>query len=341
LKYVGGYVLGHSFSGVQGSSAYTKKKICKTCSLILVADYEFFRDVGRGSVSKTAHALLYHVKQANFLMRTEDLNNDGESDCVGLHVQDLRIITDPRISVESLGYSPGTSGRFSSNYWAWNNYARRSDLSPEDYIRMFSKTFLDRHCLGILFSNKAFPRRVLGLAWRGDPAKKSGICQKRQSGTGVNLNSLFITLRTETMERIPLRMGILNLLHEILHAFGASHDPKDTKSNAEGKEGRYLMSRYSNSGTKENHAKLSFWSKQSIRQVLSDQRMSFCLHRVDTPFCGDGVVQDGEECDCGLMEDCISKKSCCVQPGGGPKKQKECSYTSVRPIKNRCRHDRP
>ena len=36
-------------------------------------------------------------------MRTEDLNNDGESDCVGLHVQDLRIITDPRISVESLG----------------------------------------------------------------------------------------------------------------------------------------------------------------------------------------------------------------------------------------------
>ena len=88
------------------------------------------------------------------------------------------------------------------------------------------RTFLDRHCLGILFSNKAFPRRVLGLAWRGDPAKKSGICQKRQPGTGVNLNSLFITLRTETMERIPLRMGILNLLHEILHAFGASHDPK-------------------------------------------------------------------------------------------------------------------
>ena len=35
-----------------GSSAHTKKKICKTCSLILVADYEFFRDVGRGSVSK-------------------------------------------------------------------------------------------------------------------------------------------------------------------------------------------------------------------------------------------------------------------------------------------------
>ena len=55
---------------------------------------------------------------------------------------------------------------------------------------------------------------------------KSGICQKRQPGSGANLNSLFITLRTSSMERIPLQMGILNLLHEILHAFGASHDPK-------------------------------------------------------------------------------------------------------------------
>ena len=69
---------------------------------------------------------------------------------------------------------------------------------------------------------------MLGLAWRGDPSKHSGICQKRQAGSGANLNSLFITLRTSNMERIPLQMGILNLLHEILHAFGARHDPKGT-----------------------------------------------------------------------------------------------------------------
>ena len=54
------------------------------------------------------------------------------------------------------------------------------------------------------------------------------------------------------------------------------------------------MSRYSNSGTKANHAKLSFWSRQSIREILLDQRMSYCLHPMDTPFCGDGVVQEGE-----------------------------------------------
>ena len=30
-----------------------------------------------------------------------------------------------------------------------------------------------------------------------------------------NLNSLFITMRTRHVRRIPLRMGVLNLAHEV------------------------------------------------------------------------------------------------------------------------------
>ena len=226
----------------------TKDSSCKTCSLILVADYEFYRDVGEGSIKKTVHTMLYHVRQANLLMRATDFNSDGQSDCLGIHVKDIRLITDPRVTVDILGKS--TSAHFSS-YWTWGIPSNNIETTPEEYIRTFSRweknkfpfafwwfstsphefqfrSYLDRHCLGILFSNKAFPKRVLGLAWRGDPSKHSGICQKRQAGSGANLNSLFITLRTSNMERIPLQMGILNLLHEILHAFGARHDPKGT-----------------------------------------------------------------------------------------------------------------
>ena len=43
-----------------------------------------------------------------------------------------------------------------------------------------------------------------------------------------------------------------------------------------------------------------------------------------------------QECDCGLTEDCLAEKSCCVQPGGGPKNQKECTYNSVRQIMKQC-----
>ena len=70
-------------------------------------------------------------------------------------------------------------------------------------------------------------------------------------------------------------------------------DRKQTKTYG----GRYLMSQYSNSGIRENHARLSPMSKKSVRKILSDSRMTYCLHNVNSneaSFCGDGVVQDGE-----------------------------------------------
>ena len=46
--------------------------------------------------------MLYHVKSANLLMRAADFDNNKHSDCVGIHVQDIRIITDPRYEWEIL-----------------------------------------------------------------------------------------------------------------------------------------------------------------------------------------------------------------------------------------------
>ena len=82
----------------------------------------------------------------------------------------------------------------SKNYfWSWNSHKHnghakktkqnseydRKYIGPEEYLTMFSRSHLDDHCLGILFSNRVFVDRILGLAWKGDPKKKSGICQKR------------------------------------------------------------------------------------------------------------------------------------------------------------------
>jgi hypothetical protein len=40
-----------------------------------------------------------------------------------------------------------------------------------------------------------------------------------------SFNALFISLKSSQEERIPLRMGVLNLVHEMMHSFGARHDP--------------------------------------------------------------------------------------------------------------------
>ena len=46
------------------------------------------------------------------------------------------------------------------------------------------------------------------------------------------------------------------------------------------------------------------------------QNQSHCLtQRLNRGYCGDGVVGDDEDCDCGSVEECLDKKSLCVPPG--------------------------
>ena len=45
-------------------------------------------------------------------------------------------------------------------------------------------------------------------------------CRYREDGKTYSFNSLFISMRSQQQSRIPLRMAILNLVHELMHAFG-------------------------------------------------------------------------------------------------------------------------
>ena len=51
----------------------------------------------------------------------------------------------------------------------------------------------------------------------------------RTDQNAYSFNALFITLKSSQEERIPLRMGVLNLVHELMHSFGAKHDPDPKK----------------------------------------------------------------------------------------------------------------
>ena len=42
----------------------------------------------------------------------------------------------------------------------------------------------------------------------------------KEDGKTYSFNSLFISMRSQQQIRIPLRMAVLNLVHELMHAFG-------------------------------------------------------------------------------------------------------------------------
>ena len=83
-------------------------------------------------------------------------------------------------------------------------------------------------------------------------------------------------MKSLQQSRIPLRMAVLNLVHELMHAFGAQHDPdaveraECTPANSE-EDGRFLMSKYSNNGRKHNHELVSPCTQQSVAAVLQSQ----------------------------------------------------------------------
>ena len=269
---------------------------CRSCGLLLIADQTFYKEVGERSVKGSVLQMLYHTRELNTFMMRQDYDQDGRSDCVGVHVAGLGVI------------------KSKSSY---NNIldTNTSSVSPQSYLKTFSQYQLDGYCLAILFSSRQFPGKVLGLSWRADNVTKAGICQSRSNVASLaspemlNLNSLFITMRTKHMARIPLRMGVLNLAHEVHHSLGAQHDPESGECG-----GRFLMSRYSGSGTHSDNEKISVCTARSVRAVL--ERQGDCLvSRRGGSHCGNALTERGEECDCGEQEDCAQSRSLCVPPG--------------------------
>ncbi|OWK07300.1 hypothetical protein Celaphus_00017131, partial [Cervus elaphus hippelaphus] len=107
------------------------------------------------------------------------------------------------------------------------------------------------------------------------------------------------------------------MAHQLGHNLGMSHDDYPCTCALE----KCVM----NSGGSIPAMKFSKCSKAQYQQFLMDYQLT-CMFNVpfsdklsDYPYCGNNSLDDGEECDCGLVQDCSNPccdaRKCMLKPG--------------------------
>ena len=202
-------------------------------------------------------------------------------------------------------YAQGVSGTLD---------AAQSVDSLLDSFSYVAKKSTSASCHAHLFTHRNF-QGTLGLAFIGT------MCY---SGVNTGLTSSYGT-STSTQ--------LLTLTHEIGHGWGADHDPayQDTCSPsgtfAYRNGGNYIMYPSSPDGSMQNHRRFSPCSASAMSSTL---KKAGCLVK-SGPHCGNGVVDDGEECDCGgLCDNSCCTTSCTVNTAAGY----QCSPQN--PLRNPC-----
>ncbi|XP_007235314.3 disintegrin and metalloproteinase domain-containing protein 17 [Astyanax mexicanus] len=277
-----------------------------TCPLLLVADYRFFRNMGRREESTTINYLIELIDRVDDIYRNTSW--DEEFKGYGVQIQQIIVNKDPT-PVEPGKAHFNMKGSPTKDVWDVKKLLEQFSI---DIAANASKV-----CLAHLFTYQDFDEGTLGLAYVA-PAKDGapgGLCSKECPQSSSDRQAIYLnTGLTSTKnygKTILTKEADLVTTHELGHNFGAVHDPDDVPycAPSEDQGGKYVMYPIAVSGDHSNNKLFSNCSKISIVKRLRHKGPS-CFKERNSKVCGNSRVEEGEECDPGLLH--LSTDPCCT-----------------------------
>lgn len=296
-----------------------------TCSLYIQTDPLIWRHIREGFPEhndpkketevneKTREEILsliaHHVTAVNYIYLGTKFDGRSEHRNIKFEVQRIKIDDDSSCRCYHRGCG-------NMNQFCLEN------IDVSNFLNIHSLGNHEDFCLAYVFTYRDFTGGTLGLAWVASASGASGgICEKYKTYTETiggmyqstkrSLNTGIITF-VNYNSRVPPKVSQLTLAHEIGHNFGSPHDyPPECRPG--GHSGNFIMFASATSGDRPNNSKFSSCSIGNISNVLDaieDKKKKNCFTASAGAFCGNKIVEDGEECDCGY-DDKECKDQCC------------------------------
>ncbi|CAH1988753.1 unnamed protein product [Acanthoscelides obtectus] len=273
-------------------------KTGKVCTLFVLMDKSFLNILHDDDIKSAVTNILQNIDQVDSIFRSTDFNNDGVPDNIGFKVKHLAVLVSEDSPVNLIP-----------------PYTNIPMAGPDYLIRFTNYEILRDVCLGVAFTAQSFQNNTLGVSYTAlKPVfyhnvfklPVGGICDRPTfTDADAHLNVLVISSRLPNGKTVHPRLSTLSLAHELGHSFGAPHDTQECKG--------YLMGSHTPEKEERKNYIFSECSKPHIVQTILNQ--GYCLEDSEEAFCGNGIVEQGETCDCGTWRDCAELDVCCIPRG--------------------------